>query len=144
MSESLLDLAVSNMGMASQTSVDSKLAETELMRQEVLRALLSNSLDPSIATAAKGLLADQDKAVFTKVKLENDKQADQDKTALLNELYMQLVTQGGKEFTMPPIDGQAVEVDPSKKELMATSDDDFNFEPGEMITGNDTEDSVNL
>lgn len=112
------------------------------MRNSILALLLSGKLDPKVANAARAIISDNDKSTLSQMKLEQDKATDQDRTALMKEFYQQLVSENGRNFDMSTvIEGEAIPVDPSKREL-GSLDEEFTVQPHELIIGNDTEESV--
>lgn len=112
------------------------------MRNSILALLLSGKIDPKVVNAARALIADNDKSTLSQMKLEQDKATEHDRTALMKEFYMQLVSEHGRSFDMGTIiDGEVASVDPSKREL-GSFDDEFVVQPHELIMGNDTEESV--
>lgn len=134
----LLDIALEKFGV--NTVDDAMVDENVAMRQEMTRALLRGELDPKVATAAKGLLADNDKIVLVRNKLAQDSAIAQDQSELLQDVYRQLIKEKGKDFDLDP--NAVIDVTPEQKELVANPDEVYTFEDHELISGDDTEDSM--
>lgn len=131
-------LELTAMGIGNSTNEDDRLESNNVVREEAVRALLTNGLDPSIATAAKGLLADIDKSILSQRKLKQDKEGNEDRNEILKDLYHELVVTRGRDFTLPDQDSP---VDPAKRELELDVSE-FEISSTELITGDDTVDSL--
>ena len=136
MSDELLTNALSVLGR--NTESDTRIENSQIIREELLRSLITGGVDPQTATAAKGLLSDMDKSIFTTRRLEQDKKSDDDTNSLLNEMYQRLVADKGRTFDITPV---VPVVDASRREL-SLDDNEFVVHEHELITGNDTEESI--
>lgn len=137
MSEALIDKALENLGISN--APDARLETNMALREETVRSLLTGGMAPQVATAVKGLLSDNDKSIFTTKRLDQDKKANEDTNALLGDLYLKLVTERGRDLELD-ITPKAP-VDPAMRELSVDASE-FTILPDELITGNDTEDSI--
>lgn len=130
-----LELAVDN--MAKSEGPDMKLESNIILREEVVRGLLDGSVDPKVASAAKGLLDSNDKVILVKQKMQQDKEVEGDRTEVLKDLYKELVTTQGRDIDL----GEMPVAKPEDRELNL-EDMTFNVDEGELITGDDTENSL--
>lgn len=121
---------------------------TQRLRVETLKTLMSNSglmiADSKLTSNVRQFIADLDKQTLTQQKLQLEREANEASNENILAVFAELTRQHGRNFTINS-DGSTTAATPTRPanlDSIQLPTSEFDIEPGEMIIGNDTEESL--
>ena len=119
---------------------------TQQLRVEALKTLLAHPsllvADSKLAANVRAFAADMDKQTLTQQKLQQEKESAAATSENILNVFAELTRQHGREFTILDSTGAPTQHRPEDPSTLILPTDEFSIVDHEMITGNDTENSI--